>query len=221
VGAAIHIIVDALGGTGYVFEGLSIVADGPDRPEMHLIRLAELLPLVEMNYKDTGLLRLIAVFKFMKVCWLIAAGIAALRLVHADVGTVLERWVLKLGFDPGSSLLNHAIQRICEIPQDQVWELGAVSFIYAALFMTEGIGLWLAKHWAEWFTVIITGSLIPFEVYEMVRRPDGLRIMVFVVNIAVVAYLIRRIMHERRSENGRSARSSVRPSGSRAASDSA
>jgi uncharacterized membrane protein (DUF2068 family) len=221
VGGPIHIIVDAFRSAGSVLEVMSIVAHGPDRPKMHLTRLAELLPLVEMNHKDTGLLRLIAVFKFVKVCWLIAAGIAALRLVHADVGTVLERWVLKLGFDPGSALLNHAIQRVCEIPQDQVWELGAVSFIYAALFMTEGVGLWLAKHWAEWFTVIITGSLIPFEIYEMVRKPDALRILVFVVNIAVVAYLIRRIIRERRSENGQSARAGAGPSGARAASDSA
>jgi len=154
------------------------------------------MPEREMKGSDTGLLRLIAVFKLVKAFALIAAGITALRLVHADVGTVLETWVLRLGFDPGSSLVNHAIQKACEIPQDDIWELGAVGFIYAGLFMTEGIGLWLAKRWAEWFTVIITGSLVPFEIYETVQRPSGLRIMVLVVNIAVVVYLIHRIIHE-------------------------
>ena len=151
-----------------------------------------------MNYQDKGLLRLIAVFKLLKACALIVAGIFALKLVHADIGTVLELWVLKLGLDPGSNLLNHTIQKACEIPQDKIWELGAVSFVYAGLFMTEGIGLWFAKRWAEWFTVIITGSLIPFEIYETVHRPTVIRIVVLLINVAVVAYLVHRIIHEQR-----------------------
>jgi uncharacterized membrane protein (DUF2068 family) len=149
----------------------------------------------EMNYSDTGLLRLIALFKLLKTASLVAMGIFALKLIHADIGTVLERWVMKFGLDPGSSLLNHAIQRACEIPQDKIWELGALSFLYAGLFMTEGIGLWFAKRWAEWFTVIITGSLVPFEFYEMFQRPTAIRILVLLVNIAVVAYLIYHIIH--------------------------
>jgi uncharacterized membrane protein (DUF2068 family) len=149
-----------------------------------------------MNYSDTGLLRVIAVLKLLKTAALIATGIGALKLIHADIGTVLERSVLKFGLDPGSSLFNHAIQRACEIPQDKIWELGAVSFIYAGLFMTEGIGLWLAKRWAEWFTVIITGSLVPFEIYEILQRPTAIRILVLLGNIAVVAYLIHHIVHK-------------------------
>jgi uncharacterized membrane protein (DUF2068 family) len=174
-----------------------------------------------MNYSDTRLLRLIAIFKLVKAIALIAVGFAALRLVHADIGTVLELWVLKLGLDPGSSLLNHVIQRTCEIPQDKIWELGAVGFIYAGLFMTEGIGLWLAKRWAEWFTVIITGSLIPFELYEIVTRPTAIRITVLIFNVAVVAYLIHRIIHEPRSSRHASEPVSMRSAGAGTAGDSA
>ena len=174
-----------------------------------------------MNYSDPGLLRLIAVLKLLKVAALIAAGILALKLVHADIGTVLEQWVLTLGLDPGSSLLNHAIQRVCEIPQDQVWELGAVSFIYAALFATEGIGLWFAKRWAEWFTVIITGSLVPFEIYEALKRPTAIRIIVLVINVAIVAYLIHRIRHEPRSRQHKPASVRMRSSSAGIADDSA
>jgi len=163
-----------------------------------------------MDNQDTSLLRLIAVFKLLKVCALIIAGIFALRLVHADIGTVLEQWVLRLGLDPGSNLLNHAIQGVCEIPQDKIWELGAVSFVYAALFATEGIGLWFAKRWAEWFTVIITGSLIPFELYETIHRPTVIRVAVLLINLAVVAYLIHRIIHERRKAGALGADRAVR-----------
>jgi len=213
--------LDAKGGC---FAGLIPISSGRVHrgcEEVHLTGVGGNLPDIKMNYSDTGLLRLIAILKLLKVCALIAAGILALRLVHADIGTVLERWVLRLGLDPGSSLLNHAIQRVCEIPQDKVWELGAVSFIYAALFATEGIGLWFAKRWAEWFTVIITGSLVPFEFYEIVSRPTAIRILVLVINLAVVAYLIHRIIHEPRFSHRGSASVRVRRSGIGEAGDSA
>ena len=75
--------------------------------------------------------------------------------------------------------------------------------MYAGLFLTEGIGLWLAKRWAEWFTAIITGSLIPFELYETLHRPTAIRILVLLLNLAVLAYLIRRIMRKSDSRSSR------------------
>jgi uncharacterized membrane protein (DUF2068 family) len=157
-----------------------------------------------MNYSDTRLLRLIAVFKVLKASALVAGGVVALRLIHADIGTVLERGVMKLGLDPGSALLNHAIQEACEIPQDRIWLLGALSFVYAGLFLTEGIGLWLTKRWGEWVTVIITGSLIPFEFYECLHRGSPIKIAVLLANIAIVVYLVWRIIHEQRQGNRKS-----------------
>jgi uncharacterized membrane protein (DUF2068 family) len=65
--------------------------------------------------------------------------------------------------------------------------------LYAGLFLVEGTGLWLQRRWGEWATVVITGLLIPLEVYEIFRHPNVLKIVVLVVNVAVVGYLIYRI----------------------------
>ena len=70
------------------------------------------------------------------------------------------------------------------------------SFVYAALFLTEGIGLWLLKRWAEWFTVVITGSLVPFEIYEIYRHPTIAKVLVLMINLAVVGYLLYRVRNE-------------------------
>jgi len=51
----------------------------------------------------------------------------------------------------------------------------------------------MAKRWAEWFSVIITSSLVPFEIYEIYRHPTVLKFVALLVNIAFVAYLIYRI----------------------------
>lgn len=80
---------------------------------------------------------------------------------------------------------------------------GVVALLYAAVLTAEGVGLWLAKPWAEWFSVGVTASLIPFEVWEVARRVTLLRVAVLVLNVAVVVYLARRVVRERAARRGR------------------
>ena len=65
--------------------------------------------------------------------------------------------------------------------------------LYAGLFLVEGTGLWLERRWGEWATVVITGMLIPVEMYEVLRHVTVVKVLVLVVNVAVVAYMIYRI----------------------------
>jgi uncharacterized membrane protein (DUF2068 family) len=151
-----------------------------------------------MKFSQTGLIRLIAVFKLFKAALLIGAGIGILKLMHNDVATQLQHWVARMGFDPGSRYVSLAIEKATALSPRKIKDFGVVSFIYAALFLTEGIGLWLLKRWAEWFTVVITASLVPVEIYEIYRHPSPIKILVLIVNIAVVVYLLYRIKHESR-----------------------
>jgi len=98
-----------------------------------------------------------------------------------------------IDLDPGGHLVNQAIHKITSLSPHRIRELGIVSFIYAGLFLTEGIGLMLLKLWAEWFTVIITGSLVPVEAYELLHHPTALKALILIINIAVVFYLIHHI----------------------------
>ena len=146
-----------------------------------------------MKSSHTEVLRLIAVFKLLKAATLIATGIGAFKLIQGDTGRILEHWMAMINLDPGGRLVSHAIHKITNLPPRRIRELGIVSFIYAGLFLTEGIGLMLLKLWAEWFTVIITGSLVPVEIYELMRRPTAIKAFILVLNIAVVFYLIHHI----------------------------
>jgi uncharacterized membrane protein (DUF2068 family) len=136
------------------------------------------------------MLRLIAVFKLLKTTLLIALGIGALKLIHMDVATVMEHFVLRLGLDPGGRYVGSALEKAANLTPDKVESVAIGSFIYAALFLTEGIGLWMLKRWAEWLTVIITSSLLPVEVYEIFRHPSAGKVLVFILNIGIVGYLI-------------------------------
>jgi uncharacterized membrane protein (DUF2068 family) len=150
-----------------------------------------------MKSADNRLLRLIACFKLLKSALLVAVGMSALHLLHKDVAGVLEHWVAMLGVDPGNRYVDKALQKFAISTPNKIKSFGVVSFIYAGLFLTEGIGLWMVRRWAEWFSVIITTSLVPFEVYEIYRHLSSIKCLVLLLNIAVVAYLLYRIRKER------------------------
>ncbi len=149
-----------------------------------------------MKSSNNRLLRLIALFKLLKAILLIAVGVGAFKLVHTDITSFLADWVTRLGLDPGSRHVGRAILKAATLTPNKIRDVGVGSFIYAALFLTEGIGLWLVKRWAEWFSVIITSSLVPVEIYEIYRHPTAFKVLALLINIAVVGYLLYRIRSE-------------------------
>jgi uncharacterized membrane protein (DUF2068 family) len=149
-----------------------------------------------MKNSQAGVLRLIAVFKMIKAATLIVTAIGILKLLHNDVASTLEGWIERLGLDPGNHYVVLLMSKVANIDPKKIKELGIASFIYAGLFLTEGIGLWLMKRWAEWFTIIITSSLVPFEVWEIFRHPSAGKIVVLLINVGVVIYLVYRVRKE-------------------------
>ncbi len=149
-----------------------------------------------MKSSDTRLIRLIAFFKLLKAILLIAVGMVALKLVHTDITSGVTGWVARLGLGPGRHYVGRAILKAATLPPNRLKELGVGSFLYAGLFLTEGIGLWLVKRWAAWFSIIITSSLVPVELYEIYRRPTASKVLLLIINIAVVAFLLYRIRDE-------------------------
>ena len=71
-----------------------------------------------------------------------------------------------------------------------VLAIGAIA--YALLEGTEGVGLAMRRRWAEYLTVIATGVLIPYELYEVVRHVTLFKVGALLLNLAVVGYLAYR-----------------------------
>jgi uncharacterized membrane protein (DUF2068 family) len=70
--------------------------------------------------------------------------------------------------------------------------LALTAFGYATLMGAEGVALYLRKTWARGFTIIATSSLIPLEIYEIIRELRPIRVLILLANIAIVVYLWRR-----------------------------
>lgn len=142
-------------------------------------------------------LRLIAVFKLLKGFALLALGIGALKLLHKDVAAVIEHWINMFQVDPHNHFINKILEKLPELDDHRLKVLSAGTFIYAAIFFTEGIGLWFRKRWAEYFTIITTSSLLPIEIYELVKHASLGKWLALLINLAVVAYLVRELRRTR------------------------
>ncbi|MEG9436049.1 DUF2127 domain-containing protein [Edaphobacter sp. HDX4] len=82
-----------------------------------------------MKTSQSGLIRLIAVFKLLKATLLIVVGVGMLKLIHNDVPTVLNHWVAMLGLDPGNRYVDHALRKAAHISPNRMKDLGLGSFV--------------------------------------------------------------------------------------------
>ena len=57
--------------------------------------------------------------------------------------------------------------------------------------LSEAYGLWYRRRWAEVFAVVTGALYIPVEIYELIERVTVVRIVVFLVNALIVAFLGR------------------------------
>lgn len=142
----------------------------------------------QCEHPSRGLL-VIAAFKLLKGLALLAVGIGAHTLIDKDLVAILEHWVNVFRVDPNNHYLHALLERSTDLSPQRLRELSFGTFFYAALLLTEGVGLALGKRWAEYFTIIATSSFIPLEIYEIFHHPNVVKVVVLLINIAVVWFL--------------------------------
>jgi uncharacterized membrane protein (DUF2068 family) len=140
--------------------------------------------------RGDGALLAIAIFKFVKGAVVLALAFGALTFIHKDVASEVEYWLDQLRIDPDNKFIGALLSKLQLVHPKELKELSALGAAYAALFLTEGTGLLFRKRWAEWLTIIATSSLMPIEVYELVKEFTGVRLLALLINAAVVLYLI-------------------------------
>jgi uncharacterized membrane protein (DUF2068 family) len=143
--------------------------------------------------------RIIGAFKLVGSILLLGAGVGVYHLAGHDVGGALEEIAATCRLDPRNHFIHAAISWASGIDPTRLRAIGVGTFFYAALYLAEGIGLVLGKTWGGYLTSIATGSLIPLEVWEVARHPEPKRITVLLVNLAVLVYVVWKLVQERRA----------------------
>jgi uncharacterized membrane protein (DUF2068 family) len=149
-------------------------------------------------------LMLIAAFKLAQALLFIAIGVGALRLLHKDIGDLLTQLAHHMRFNPESRFVDFVLDRATIIDDRLLRRISAGVFSYAAIGLAEGIGLYLEKPWAEYMTLGITASFLPWEIFEVLRRVTWMRSGLLVVNALVFVYLLKLVVERGRNrrQNG-------------------
>jgi uncharacterized membrane protein (DUF2068 family) len=155
------------------------------------------LPLRGKPLRDKIVLRLIAANRLLH--FVVLGAIAVIIFVFASHRDALRgRFYkvvadLQIGTSNGQQSnhgLLHEIDRAFSLQSGTLRLVGAVFVVYALVEGVEAFGLWYARRWAEYLTFVVTGSLLPLEVYELAHRVSALKVVTITINLAVVAYLL-------------------------------
>jgi uncharacterized membrane protein (DUF2068 family) len=142
-------------------------------------------------------LRIIAIYKLGKAGLFFAVALGVRNLLHTDVSRFLNDYIIEHQIDPENrffhGVLRWALIHASDLTDHRIRFLSYVLFFYAAIFLAEGVGLYLRKHWAEYMVLVSTGSLLPVEFYELYLSIALWKIVVLLGNLLIVAYLVHRI----------------------------
>jgi hypothetical protein len=165
----------------------------PERGEIQL-------PLRGRPLRDKVVLRVIAVDRAFHFLVLGILGIAVLAVAANEVSLhrTFYRVVMDIQGGAGGAGQNGGhpsgflgeIDKLFSLRTGRLREVGIALLLYALLEGVEAVGLWRAKRWAEYLTFIATTLLLPLEVYEIIHRQTALKIIGFIINLAVVVWLI-------------------------------
>jgi len=163
----------------------------PDRGEIEL-------PLRGKPLRDKLVLRLIAIDRAFH--FVVLVGLGVLVLVFAAHRDTLRQTFYKVVADLQGGVvasqshaahgLLHELDNAFTTSSSHLHLLASALLVYGVVEGIEAVGLWYQRRWAEYLTFIVTASLLPLEVYEILTRTTALKVLAFLVNVAVVIYLL-------------------------------
>lgn len=138
-------------------------------------------------------LELVALYSFVKAGALVAAGLAALGMLNGRVSIAANNWLEGLALRYESRLFGrlaeHALPYLDRAHGRRLIEIAVGAFVIAAVYVVEGIGLWRCRRWAEYLTIAVSASFLPFELAGLFRHPSLALFVTFVLNVIVVGFL--------------------------------
>jgi uncharacterized membrane protein (DUF2068 family) len=149
--------------------------------------------------RSAFILRIFAIERFLRALVIAAAAFGVWRLSYSHTSLEHEfdralpdvrRLYLDLGFNFSQSKLVGLVNHALELNSRTLGYLAIGLAAYAIIEIVEGIGLWLQKRWGEYFAMVATSIFLPYEVYDLTVKITALRLLTFLINLALVVYLV-------------------------------
>ena len=96
----------------------------------------------------------------------------------------------QVGYNIDNSKLSGLIHKALTLSPTTIKLVAGGLAAYAVIEVIEGVGLWLARRWGEYFAMVATSFGLPYEVYDLTQKVTATRAVLFGVNLALVLYLV-------------------------------
>jgi uncharacterized membrane protein (DUF2068 family) len=149
--------------------------------------------------RQLTILRVLAVERVVRAVVLIAAGYGVYRFESAQTALrgsfgrlvpSLRPLADQLGVDLDHSSILSAATKALHAGRGTLNLVAIGLVVYGLLELVEGVGLWLAKRWGEYLTVIATAAFLPYEVSELLKSVTVTKVGAFLINVLAVVYLL-------------------------------
>jgi uncharacterized membrane protein (DUF2068 family) len=138
-------------------------------------------------------LKLIALFKIAKGALLLVLGVSLLFLnARTRWMDVLSNWIadeILLKHSKPVAYLLHKLQ--AALAGGTLRATGFLARFFSAVFLTEGIGVYMQQRWAEFLMIFATATLIPIEIRHLWHRPGLVSLLILLANCFIVWFLYR------------------------------
>ncbi len=142
-----------------------------------------------MVKKSTGFLKFIIGYKAFSGIVELVIAFGFFKLINQNVEKAFTRLAMNFNLDIDNRILSSVMKQIEMMGNGTIVSITFIVLFLGVLNLTEAWGLHLKRRWAEWLTVIATGVLIPFELYKVVVRITFFKVVILVLNTAIVYYL--------------------------------
>jgi uncharacterized membrane protein (DUF2068 family) len=149
--------------------------------------------------RSAFILRIFAIERFVRalaagalafVVWRIGYSRQSVKKAFDRELPALRTLFHQVGYDIDHSKLVGLIHHALTLSPTTIRLVAAGLAGFAVIELIEGVGLWLAQRWGEYFAMVATSLGLPYEIYELSSKITVTRSLLFVVNLALVLYLV-------------------------------
>jgi uncharacterized membrane protein (DUF2068 family) len=152
-----------------------------------------------LQIRSLLILRIFSVERFLRALLFFGLAVLLWQFKHSqhsiEAAFDRERPILRelfrqLGFNIDHSKLVGLIQHALTLSSSAITLLAIGLAAYAAIEVVEGVGLWLARRWGEYFAMVATSLGLPLEIYDLAHKVTVTALIFLAVNLALVVYLV-------------------------------
>src|SRR5262245_44536629 len=136
-------------------------------------------------------LKLIALFKIVKGVLLLVLGVSLLSLDARSAWTNASlKWIANEILLQHSKVISYLLHNLQTILSGGARHATAfLSLFYAALFFTEGIGVYMQQRCAALLIIFECAAFIPVELHHLWHRPGLVGALILLANCLIVWFL--------------------------------